>query len=154
MSRTTVTIPPWSRAAGGGRPFGVRDHGGRRWWGGVAAPSLARALAAVLLLAAPAGAQVLGVTDAARFGIDWVVERKGDCAWVTGYVQNRRDKAYTNIRLLVEELDAADQVERTTVAILSSDLPGSGRAPFRTPVSGKATGYRVTIRSYDGVRGR
>jgi hypothetical protein len=120
-----------------------------RWGRDLAAASLL-----VVLGPAPAPAEVFGVSDAERFAVRWSVERKGDCAWVTGEVSNRTGKAVTNVRLLVEELDAAGHVVATRVAFVSSDLSPSGQAPFRTAVPGAGASYRVTVRSYSGVRGR
>jgi hypothetical protein len=113
-----------------------------------------RSLVVVLALATPALAQISGVSDAERFAIDWTVERRDTCAWVTGYVANRTGKAVTNVRLLIEELDESGRVVDAAVAFVSPDLTPSGRGAFRAAVAGTGATYRVTIRSYSGVRGR
>jgi hypothetical protein len=121
---------------------------------GVPRPAIVALLVLGLLGTAPASAEVLGVSDAERFAVDWSLERKGDCAWVTGAVSNRTGKAVTNIRLLVEELDGDGHVIHTAVAFVSPDLSPSGQGSFRTAVTGTGASYRVTVRSYSGVRGR
>jgi hypothetical protein len=67
---------------------------------------------------------------------------------VEGYVTNESPYEMTQIRVLIESLDAAGQVTNQQVAWVPGDLGGGGRLFFQVPAQ-PAPAYRVRVFSYD-----
>jgi hypothetical protein len=112
----------------------------------------AGALAALLLLegAGLAAAQVSGRPAETDLRVEWTAseDRRGRPI-VSGYVYDQRAGSYaTNVRLLVEALDASSQVVGSTTGYVMGDVPPSSRSYFEVRVPAKAASYRVTIQSF------
>jgi hypothetical protein len=84
------------------------------------------------------------------FSVDWQAGQYRGRPSVEGYVNNISPYSTTNIRLVVEGLDAQGQVLNQQVAWVPGDLLGGGRLFFQIPTP-PAPGYRVRIFSYDRV---
>jgi hypothetical protein len=84
------------------------------------------------------------------FAVDWEPARHRGQPVVQGYVTNVSPYHTTNIRVLVESLDAGGQVTSQRIAWLPGDLLGGGRAFFQVPAA-PAPAFRVQIFSYDRV---
>jgi hypothetical protein len=69
---------------------------------------------------------------------------------VEGYVNNISPYHTSNIRILVERMDAAGQVTGQQIAWLAGDLLGDSRLFFQVPTP-PAPSYRVRVFSYDRV---
>ena len=65
-----------------------------------------------------------------------------------GYVNNVSPYHTVNIRVLIENLDAAGQVTNQQVAWVPGELLGGGRLFFQVPTV-PAPAYRVRVFSYD-----
>ncbi|HEV8585103.1 MAG TPA: FxLYD domain-containing protein [Methylomirabilota bacterium] len=113
-----------------------------------------RTLAVALLLCLVAGAgAALAQSDADRyFGLEWAGGERRGRPNVSGYIVNQYRIRATNIRLLVESLDASGKVLATNTGYVS-DVPAGGRVYFETSVKEKAPRYRVTIVSWDWREG-
>lgn len=104
----------------------------------------------VVLLGAPAGAQLSGHSTESDLRVEWSAaeDRRGRLV-VGGYVYNDRAGSYaTGVRLRVEALDAAGQTVASTIGYVLGDVPPSNRSYFEVKAPAKAAGYRVSVQSY------
>jgi hypothetical protein len=85
-----------------------------------------------------------------HFTVDWQAGQHRGKPVVEGYVNNISPYHTTQIRVLVESLDAAGQVTHQQVAWIPGDLLGGGRAFFQVATR-PASGYRVRVFSYDRI---
>jgi hypothetical protein len=84
------------------------------------------------------------------FSVSWEAGQYRGRPSVEGYVHNVSSYHTSNIRILVESMDAGGQVTNQQIAWLSGDLLGGGRTFFQVPTP-PAPNYRVRIFSYDRV---
>jgi hypothetical protein len=84
------------------------------------------------------------------FSIDWQPGEYRGKPSVEGYVNNVSPYHTSNIRIIVESMDAGGQVTNQQLAWLAGDLLGGGRLFFQVPTA-PAPSYRVRIFSYDRV---
>lgn len=82
------------------------------------------------------------------FTLDWQPGQHRGRPVVEGYVTNVSPYHTTNIRVLVESLDAGGHVTSQQVAWVPGELLGGGRAFFQVPAAA-APAYRVRVFSYD-----
>jgi hypothetical protein len=82
------------------------------------------------------------------FSVNWSPGQYRGQPVVEGYVTNVSPYEMTQIRVLVESLDAAGQVTNQQVAWVPGDLGGGGRLFFQVPAQ-PAPAYRVRVFSYD-----
>src|SRR5207302_403657 len=78
------------------------------------------------------------------FGLEWTGGERRGRPNVNGYVVNNYRVRATNMRLLVESLDANGKTVDTTSGSVA-DVPPGSRVYFEVPVKQKAPRYRVTI---------
>jgi hypothetical protein len=111
-----------------------------------------RALAVALLLWLAAGAGAAIAQDAADadrfFGLEWAGSERRGRPNVTGYVVNNYRVRASNMRLIVESLDATGKTIDTASGFVA-DVPPGGRVYFEVRVKQKAPRYRVTITGWD-----
>jgi hypothetical protein len=84
------------------------------------------------------------------FTVAWQPAQHRGNPVVEGYVTNVSPYHTTNIRVLVESLDASGGVTSQRVAWVPGELLGGGRAFFQVPAA-PAPAYRVRIFSYDRI---
>jgi hypothetical protein len=87
----------------------------------------------------------------ARLSIDWEAgqTRKGQPV-IRGYVINDYGRPASDVRVLVEVLDAAGQPIERQAGFVFGTVPGNGgRSYFEVPLRTAGAGYRVTITAYD-----
>jgi hypothetical protein len=82
------------------------------------------------------------------FTVDWQSAQSRGKPVVEGYVTNVSPYHTTNIRVLVESLDAGGQVTGQQVAWVPGELLGGARVFFQVPAA-PAPAYRVRVFSYD-----
>jgi hypothetical protein len=82
------------------------------------------------------------------FTVDWQSAQHRGKPVVEGYVTNVSPYHTTNIRVLVESLDAGGQVTGQQVAWVPGELLGGARVFFQVPAA-PAPAYRVRVFSYD-----
>jgi hypothetical protein len=104
------------------------------------------ALGIVLGSSPPVGA----LSDADRyFKVEWepdVVPRGG---WaVQGYVYSTHPYRVNGVRLQVDVLDGAGEVENRVFGWVPGDVPSGGRAHFFVSVPRRGASYRVKVLSY------
>ena len=110
---------------------------------------------AVALAFLPAGvqranAQVMLPTLASYLRVEFTVEPgKGGRMKLSGYVYNTWDKWATDVRLLVEALDASGQVVGATPISVYGKVPPGNRSYFDAPLTATGASYRVTVQSAD-----
>ena len=117
-------------------------------------PRSFRALAAlgcaliVLIGSAPVRAQSVG--DAERyFKVEWDPEAVPRGGWaVQGYVISSHSYRVNGVRLEVEVLDSAGQVENRVYGWVPGDVPAGGRAYFFVSVPKRGAAYRVKVVSF------
>jgi hypothetical protein len=112
---------------------------------------LGPAMAVALLLTAGAGSvdAQFGATQP-QFRVEWQAGKsnKGDPI-LDGYVYNTRGTGATDVRLLVEILDAQGQVIDRTYGVVQGSVSGFDRVYFyvRLPMTGAS--YRVSVYSFE-----
>src|SRR5262245_22413945 len=86
----------------------------------------------VLIASAPAPARAQSVGDAERyFKVEWDPEAVPRGGWaVQGYVISSHSYRVNGVRLEVEVLDSAGQVENRVYGWVPGDVPAGGRAYF------------------------
>ena len=105
-------------------------------------------LAPLLVVSMAAAGPLYSPESLARyFHLDWGVSSTPAGPKLEGYVYNQAEIPAINMRLNVEELDAAGNVASQTTAWVLGDVPPGSRTFFSTRVH-PATSYRVTIASF------
>jgi hypothetical protein len=84
------------------------------------------------------------------FSVDWQAGQYRGKPSVEGYVNNISPYSATNIRLMVEGMDAGGQVVNQHIAWVPGDVLGGSRLFFQVPTT-PAPSYRVRVYSYDRV---
>lgn len=113
----------------------------------------------LLVVALGAGASVLSAAELTPlvvgwdryFTLDWKAETVKARPVVTGHIRNEWGFGAASIRLLVEGLGAAGQVESQKVVWLGTGLAPGMRSYFEVPVE-QAAAYRVRIFAFDWVQ--
>jgi hypothetical protein len=102
----------------------------------------------VILLGAapPVGAQ----SDVDRyFKVEWEPEAVPRGGWaVQGYVYSTHSYRVNGVRLQVDVLDSAGDVENRVFGWVPGDVPAGGRAHFFVSVPRRGASYRVKVLSY------
>ncbi len=84
------------------------------------------------------------------FSVDWQPGQYRGKPSVEGYVNNNSPYHTTNIRIMIDSLDAGGQVTNQKVAWVPGELLGGSRLFFQVPTQ-PAPSYRVRVFSYDRV---
>jgi hypothetical protein len=82
------------------------------------------------------------------FSVNWQPSQYRGKPAVEGYVNNISPYSTTNIRIIVDSMDAGGQVTHQQIAYLPGDLLGGGRIFFQVPTQ-PSPNYRVRVFSYD-----
>jgi hypothetical protein len=115
---------------------------------------LVRAALAALLLALGAGgaaAQIYATPKTEpQFRVEWQAgkSRKG-APILEGYVYNTRPIAASDVRLLVEILDAQGSVIGKTYGVVFGVVNAFDRVYFDVPLPMTGAGYRVSVSSFE-----
>jgi hypothetical protein len=116
-------------------------------------PLLAGMTVALLLMASvgSAGAQAYATPRIdSQFRVEWLeAKSKKDAPILEGYVFNTRPTGATDVRLLVEILDAQDQVIGKTYGVVLGFLNAFDRLYFDVPLSMTGASYRVSVYSFE-----
>jgi hypothetical protein len=106
-------------------------------------------LAAMLGLAAPAGAPAVEMVSDGRFRVEWeaTISRKGPR--LEGYVYNLMLRSVEAVTLLVEEVDTAGaSVRRSTVRVWGG-VPAGDRAYFQVSRVTAGARHRLSVVDYE-----
>jgi hypothetical protein len=111
------------------------------------------ALACALLIvigSAPPRSDAQGTTEADRyFKVEWEPEAVPRGGWaVQGYVISSHSYRVNGVRLQVEVLDSAGEVENRVFGWVPGDVPAGGRAYFFVSVPKRGASYRVKVLSF------
>jgi hypothetical protein len=98
----------------------------------------------------PATAQSWVMPDR-DFRVDWEQATKRRGTVLRGYIHNTAGSSATNIRLLVESLDARGQVVATNVGYVQGTIAPFDRLYYEVPIATPASSYRVRVGSWDLV---
>ena len=112
----------------------------------------ARAVTSLLMLALLGGPALAQETRPAGEGFRAEAEpdilgRRGPA--VVGWLYNDQGVGFTNVRVLVDVLDAGGQTVGTGEAYVYGNVPAGGRSYFFVPVSRFGAGYRVSVIRFD-----
>ncbi len=112
--------------------------------------TLAWALLAALLLSPQAARpQQAGLEAERYFRVELAPEPVPRGGWaVEGYIYSTHNYRVGGVRLRVDVLDAAGQVESQALGWVHGDVPARGRAYFYVAVPKKGSAYRVTVLSF------
>jgi hypothetical protein len=116
-------------------------------------PRSLAALACALLIvlgSAPPWVHAQGTTEADRyFKVEWEPEAVPRGGWaVQGYVYSSHNYRVNGVRLQVEVLDSAGEVENRVFGWVPGDVPAGGRAYFFVSVPKRGASYRVKVLSF------
>ena len=89
-----------------------------------------------------------------RFRVSWTVEtdRHGGRR-LHGYVESSLGEAANRVQLLAQALDASGNVVGQRLEWLPEMIPALGRAYFEVPKMPAAAQYRITVWSFDRLKG-
>ena len=115
-------------------------------------PSLAALACALLVVigSAPSWGHAQSTAEADRyFKVEWDPEAVPRGGWaVQGYVISSHNYRVNGVRLQVEILDSAGQVEDRAFGWVPGDVPAGGRAYFFVSVPKRGASYRVKVLSF------
>ena len=119
----------------------------------VPGPRSLAALACALLIAivsVPPTVHAQSPADAERyFKVEWEPEAVPRGGWaVQGYVISSHSYRVNGVRLQVEVLDSAGEVENRVFGWVPGDVPAGGRAYFFVSVPKRGASYRVKVLSF------
>jgi len=102
---------------------------------------------------APAGPlQPLVVGWEQFFDVTWSVGQRHGRPVVYGRVYNKWNFAAANMRLLVDELDAAGHIVDQQLGWLGFTLTPGTTAPFEIPVAHDTPNHRVSVFAFDWIQ--
>ena len=104
-----------------------------------------------LPVATPAAAQSWTVPDRGNFRIDWEAAQARRGPVIRGYLYNHSGYTATNIRLVIDSVDAGGQVGETTIGYLPGTAPPFDRLYFEVPLKATGTNYRVRVGSWEPI---
>ena len=94
-------------------------------------------------------ARRVAATPSATSKSEWDPEAVPRGGWaVQGYVISSHSYRVNGVRLEVEVLDSAGQVENRVYGWVPGDVPAGGRAYFFVPVPKRGASYRVKVLSF------
>jgi hypothetical protein len=83
------------------------------------------------------------------FKVEWEPEAVPRGGWaVQGFVSSSHNYRVNGVRLQVEVLDGAGEVEHRVFGWVPGDVPAGGRAHFFVSVPKRGASYRVQVLSY------
>jgi hypothetical protein len=106
-------------------------------------------VALATLAGVPIAASALSATPESELRVDWARASRGDRAVISGYVYNTHQMRAENVRLRVEQLDAAAQPVASRVAWVVGTIPHGDRGYFEVVMPAADAAYRVTVESFD-----
>ena len=102
-----------------------------------------------ILAALPIAASALSATPESELRVNWERVSRGNRAVISGYVYNTHQMRAENVRLRVEQLDAAARPVASRVAYVVGTIPHGDRGYFEVVMPVADAAYRVTIESFD-----
>ena len=84
-----------------------------------------------------------------RLRLDWEAGTRRGRPVIQGYVYNDYLRAASNVRLLVEVLDASGAVTARTFGFVLGVVPFNDRSYFEVPLKTPGASYRVSITAFD-----
>jgi hypothetical protein len=118
--------------------------------------SVALLALAVMLGAHSAGAAMVSAPSGidGRLRFEWAVSQSpSGRPVIAGYLYNDYMLAANNVILLIETLDASGQVVERAIRILPDSVPVLGRTYFAIPLKAAGTNYRISVTSFQWLRG-
>jgi hypothetical protein len=111
--------------------------------------ALACALLIVIGLAPPWGHTQSAAEVDRYFKVEWEPEAVPRGGWaVQGYVYSSHSYRVNGVRLQVEVLDSAGEVENRVFGWVPGDVPAGGRSYFFVSVPKRGASYRVKVLSF------
>ena len=110
---------------------------------------LASIVALATLTAVPIAASALSATPVSELRVDWERVSRGDRAVIRGYISNHHQMRVENVRLRIEQLDAAARPVASRVAFVVGTISQDDRGYFEVVMPAADAAYRVTIESFD-----
>ncbi|MGH7384289.1 MAG: hypothetical protein ACREKG_03835 [Candidatus Rokuibacteriota bacterium] len=109
------------------------------------------AILTIAPMAAPAPAVAVSAPSGIdpRIRLDWDAGTRRGKPLIQGYVYNDHGRPATDVRLLVETLDASGAVIARTIGFVHGIVPFDNRAYFEVPIKATGPSYRVTVTSLD-----
>lgn len=86
------------------------------------------------------------------FRLEWEGAQRAGTPVVQGYITNTWGFGASDVRLLVEGLDASGAVVTQDIGWLGSELPPGMRAYFEVPVKRAAPTYRVSVFAFTWIQ--
>ena len=111
-----------------------------------------RIFASIVALATLAGGPVAAsasVGPESGLRVNWERVSRGDRAVIHGYVHNSHQMRAENVRLRIEQLDAAARPLANRVAFVVGTIAHGDRGYFEVAMPAAGADYRVTIESFD-----
>ena len=104
----------------------------------------------ILIGSVPASVHAQSTTEIDRyFKVEWEPEAVPRGGWaVQGYVISSHNYRVNGVRLQVEVLDSAGEVENRVFGWVAGDVPAGGRAYFFVSVPKRGASYRVKVLSF------
>ncbi len=99
--------------------------------------------------ARPAAALSATSSVDARLRLDWEAGTRHGRPVIQGYVYNDYLRPASNVRLLVEVLDASGAVTARQVGFVFGVVPFNDRTYFEVPLKTAGASYRVSITAFD-----
>lgn len=110
------------------------------------------AILAVGPIARPAPAAAVSAPSGidSRIRLDWeAATKRGGKPVIQGYVYNDYGRPASQVRLLVETLDASGATTARAIGFVHGIVPFNNRAYFEVPIKVTGASYRVTVTSFD-----
>jgi hypothetical protein len=96
-------------------------------------------------------AQTAIASDQSPFGFQYEQTQTHRGDGVEGYVYNALPWRITNVRLLVDSLDANGTLIASVSGWVLGDVPAGGRGYFYVPVAAPAATYRASVQAFNKV---
>ena len=110
---------------------------------------VASIVALLTLAGVPTAASALSATPVSELRVDWERVNRGQRAVIRSYVYNSHQMRAENVRLRIEQLDAAAQPVASRIAFVFGTIPYRDRGYFEVVMPAADAAYRVTIESFD-----
>lgn len=86
------------------------------------------------------------------FTVDWEQDQRNGAPLIRGRIVNAWGFPATNVRLLVDAVDASGAVMKQGVVWLGTEVNPGASARFEIPVTERGATYRVRVFSFDWIQ--